>query len=184
MIISANQAVGNYWFRAVPETACVGSKSYINGSAIFRYETAPTTDPSTKTTVPKPSNCNDETQLVPWSQFATTVPSTEFISQAQHLSVDNGNGVATNHQNVVKWGVNTSAIDVDWDTPILSHVRDGDSNYKSTDNLLYVNETIVSVAHPDVYKTLRLNRFTVDVLDHPKSTNQCQRHSSHASTWS
>lgn len=146
MIITADQAIGNYWFRAVPETNCVGSRSYINGAGIFRYETAPATDPTSTSTATKPNNCNDESPLVPYSQFANPVPSTEFINQVQHLSVDNGLSVTTNTQNIVKWAVNTSAISVDWETPILSHVIAGDHSYKTTDNLVFINESIVSVA--------------------------------------
>ena len=148
MVINATQDIGNYWFRAIPETLCAGSKTYHNGSAIFRYETAPATDPTTNPTLPIPTGCNDETQLVPYSQFATTVPNNTFVTQVKHLSVDNNKSVVTNTQNVVKWGVNTSAISVDWETPILSHVIAGDSEYKTTDNLVYINESIVSVAPP------------------------------------
>jgi Multicopper oxidase len=45
VIINANQAVGNYWFRAEAQGACDANKNNGNIKAIFSYDGAPAGDP-------------------------------------------------------------------------------------------------------------------------------------------
>lgn len=139
VIIEANQEENsNHWFRAVAETGCRSGNANVNGtSAIFRYEGAPEVNP-TSTGAPNPNNvnCTEHGPLVPY--VPNDVPSTAFTTQAQTLPVntDTFEGVTGNQQNIVLWGINLTAIDVDWEKPILSYVQQGDTNYPKTENLI------------------------------------------------
>ena len=126
--------MGNYWFRANAENAC---KCFNNGTglSIFRYTGADAADPVTSSS--QPSNCDDVGPLVPW--WPTTVPHEDFYSQAQALDVDvELPGLGTNNQNLVVWGVNLTAIDIDWDMPVLSYVYSGNKSYPSVENVISI----------------------------------------------
>ena len=146
VIITANQTVGNYWFRAEVETACDSSNNGV-GQSIFSYSGAAAGNP-TSTGTTKPSNCNDESPLVPW--VVNNVPSAQFSSQAKALEVDiELPGTTTNNQNLVVWGVNLTAMDINWEKPTLSYVAAGDTNYPVVDNLIELpTEGIVSLLTP------------------------------------
>ena len=144
MIINATQAVDNYWFRAEAETAC-GSNVTHPGRSIFSYEGATVGDPTTSQLSPQPSNCLDESPLKPY--FGTTVPSDTFDTQVKTLPVDKitKSGVTTNSKNIVTWGVNLTAIDVDWEEPTYSYVINRNTSYPSTLNLIQLTpQNIVS----------------------------------------
>lgn len=143
MIITANQTVDNYWFRADVETAC-GSATNRNGSSIFSYEGAAAGDPTTSSS-PRLSNCIDEGPLVPY--FANTVPNNTFLSQVKTLplSTVTSSGVETNQQNIVAWGIDFMAIDVDWEKPTYSYVIDKNTSYPQAINLIEIpQQDIVS----------------------------------------
>lgn len=134
VIIEANQDVGNYWFRAVAETGCASS-SFGTGQSIFSYVGAAAGDPTTTATA-KPTDCTEAGPLVPW--VPNNVPADTFTTQAKNLDVNlkTINTTTTNNQNLVVWGINLTAIDVDWEKPILSYVQQGDTNYPATENLI------------------------------------------------
>ena len=137
VIIEANQEKNTtWWFRAVNEAACRTANSNVNGtSAIFRYEDAPAVNP-TSTGATKPNDCKEPAPLVPW--VPNDVPSNTFTTQAQNLNVNvqNNTGVTSNQQNIIVWGINLTAIDVDWEKPILSYVQQKDTNYPRSENLI------------------------------------------------
>lgn len=142
MVFTANQAVGNYWFRADNVPACATGNNFY-GRAIFSYVGADSSDP-TSTASAAPGGCSDEQGLVPW--VINTVPSSDFATQAKNLNVDLGREqVTTNGQNIVFWGVNLTAMHVSWDMPTLSYVQSGNTSYPSAYNLLELPvENIVS----------------------------------------
>lgn len=142
MIFTANQTVDNYWFRAEAETAC-GSNVTHSGLSIFSYEGAAAGDPTSSMLSLKPANCLDESPLNP--VFQTVVPSDTFNAQVKDLTVDvNTAGVGTNGQSIVTWGINLTAIDVDWEDPTYSYVINHNTSYPSTENLIQISENIVS----------------------------------------
>lgn len=144
VVFTANQTAGNYWFRVVVETTCFSANEG-SGLSIFSYTGAGAANP-TSTGTTKPSNCQDEQPLVPW--VANNVPSSQFTSQAKTLPIDiELPGTTTNHQNLVVWGVNLTAIDINWQKPTLTYVATGDTNYPVVDNLIEIpNEGTVSPA--------------------------------------
>ncbi|KAF4631995.1 hypothetical protein G7Y89_g6136 [Cudoniella acicularis] len=135
VIINANQNVDNYWFRAEVMTGCGDNANNGNIKSIFSYSGAGTGDP-TSTAFDIPSNCNDETELIPY--VVKNVPSANFQSQFETLDLvfNFGPSVASNEENVLRWNINGSMIDVDWEVPTLKYVQDGNSTYPTDLNLI------------------------------------------------
>ncbi|MCJ1426817.1 hypothetical protein MMC29_004720 [Sticta canariensis] len=141
VIFTANQTVDNYWFRAKAETACRSNVAQ-PGLSIFSYEGAVAGDPTSSELSPRPANCLDESPLKPF--FQTVVPSDTFNAQVKSLEVEqfNQTGVVTNGKNIVSWGINFTAIDVDWEDPTYSYVINHNTSYPSTANLIQIEESI------------------------------------------
>ena len=142
VIIEANQDVGNYWFRAFGEAGCGTPNTNVRGTAaIFSYDGAPAGEP-TSTGVPKPVDCHEPSPLVPY--VTNNVPKDTFVNQAKTLPIDTQHGesnLTTNNKNIVYWGINSTAIDVDWKKPVLSYVKEDNDDYPVTENLIELNST-------------------------------------------
>jgi hypothetical protein len=137
VIINANQAVDNYWFRAEVMTACGANANNGNIQSIFSYVGAADANPtSTGTTAPQ--NCDDETGLTPY--VVKNVPSTDFVTQAQELDVLLTIGTGSNGQAITQWNINSSVINVDWEYPTLSYVKAGNTSYPTGLNLIQLPE--------------------------------------------
>ncbi|ORY12815.1 putative multicopper oxidase, type 1 [Clohesyomyces aquaticus] len=135
VIFTANQTVGNYWFRAEVATDCASSNNFY-GRSIFSYSGAPSGDPSSSAAT-QPSGCTDMSPLVPWVR--NTVDSTAFVNQVGNLEIDlTVEQTTTNGQNIVFWGVNLTAINVDWNMPTLQYVKEGNTSYPSILNLIEI----------------------------------------------
>lgn len=160
VIIEANQTVDNYWFRAVAETACASVNANTDGfSAIFRYAGAPSTNPANTSATARPNDCNEPSPLAPY--FTNTVPSSTFNIQAATLPVSVGDStVVTNEQNLVVWGVNFTAIDVDWEKPTLTYVQQGNTSYPRTENL-------IELPTPGVWSYWIIQENTPPAIPHP-----------------
>ncbi|KAF2103704.1 putative multicopper oxidase, type 1 [Rhizodiscina lignyota] len=136
VIITANQAVGNYWFRAEVAADCASANNNF-GRAIFSYTGAASGDPTTTAYDTPTTGCVDESPLVPW--VTNTVPSTNFISQAKELDVNiNVEQITTNNQSIVVWGINMTAIDIDWEKPTLEYIKTQNTSYPSAYNLVEI----------------------------------------------
>jgi FtsP/CotA-like multicopper oxidase with cupredoxin domain len=134
VIFQTNQAVGNYWLRATAVNACASSNNNGAGKAIFSYAGAADGSPSSSA-FNDPGDCNEPTVLTPWVK--NTVDSTAFINQVGNLNIDISVAqTTTNGQNIVVWSVNLTAIDVTWDKPTLQYVKDKNTSYPSTFNLI------------------------------------------------
>jgi FtsP/CotA-like multicopper oxidase with cupredoxin domain len=74
VIIHANNAIGSYWLRVGTGQTCDAPQANEgNIKGIFRYVGALTSDPTSNASVPLPTGCDDETNLVPHSKV--NVPS-------------------------------------------------------------------------------------------------------------
>jgi hypothetical protein len=58
VIITANQAVSSYWFRADVQQACGANNNIFNIKAVFSYDGAAPGNPATQ-------GCADESKIVP-----------------------------------------------------------------------------------------------------------------------
>lgn len=133
VIVTANQASGNYWFRAEAEGNCQSSNAGV-GRSIFRYSGAAATNPATNPLTGTPTTCLDP---VTTPVVALNVPSAQFTTQAQNLPVAFG-PVTVNGQNLVLWTVKGSTMIIDWAKPTLKYVIDNNSNFPSTYNVISV----------------------------------------------
>ncbi|KAF2874552.1 putative multicopper oxidase, type 1 [Massariosphaeria phaeospora] len=143
VVITASQTVENYWFRAEVVSACRNSNNFY-GRSIFSYEGASSNDP-TSSAFSDPGSCVDESPLVPWVPN-TVGNSADFIQQADNLDIDlTQEQVATNGKNIVVWGVNLTAINVNWDKPTAQYVKDKNTDYPTALNLIEIpNEGVWS----------------------------------------
>ncbi|TGO84187.1 hypothetical protein BPOR_0537g00020 [Botrytis porri] len=132
VIITANQTVGSYWFRAEVQNGCGTNNNNGNIKSIFTYSGAASATPSSSAT-PYTGRCTDETGLIPfWDSF---VPSGPLSGNVDQLNVAIDIGVDASGP-IVTWGINLSAIDVDWKKPILQYVLDGNNSWPASENLI------------------------------------------------
>ena len=132
VIINANQAVGNYWFRVGTGGTCDGPNEQAeNGQtegAIFSYVGAPSGNP-TSTSYDLGTGCSDVTGLVPVVSF--TVPLPASVPTELDLTLDTTGGVF--------WLVNGEAIHIDWTKPTLNYIINGTYTLPAQDNGIVIN---------------------------------------------
>ncbi|KAF2248021.1 multicopper oxidase [Trematosphaeria pertusa] len=132
---TATSTAGNYWFRANIVTAC-GSSNNGAGLSVFSYQGAASGDP-TSTGYTLPTDCNDETNLIPW--VSNTVNATASLNEVGSLDINIAlPGTSTNGGNMVVWSVNLTAIDVAWDMPTMQYVKDGNTSYPTACNMIEI----------------------------------------------
>ncbi|KAF2020697.1 multicopper oxidase [Aaosphaeria arxii CBS 175.79] len=145
VIIEANQTVDNYWFRADAAFDCYCLNKGPGGRSIFIYDGASGEDPKTSASKIPNWGCNEESPLVPWVPNVVEGGEEQFTSQAVNLQFDlTREGVSTNGENVVLWGVNMSAINVDWSKPTLEYIQEGNLDFPPELN-------VVAVPAPDTW---------------------------------
>jgi len=135
VIINANQASGNYWFRTgTGGGRCDGPNTKAtNGDtqgSIFTYSGATAGNP-TSTAFNLTQGCIEETNIVPY--VSTTVPAPSGSPTLLDLTLDTTQGVF--------WKVNGQAIDISWVTPTLSYVINGTYVLPANDNGLTITGT-------------------------------------------
>lgn len=146
VIIEANQTAGNYWFRAdVPAGGACGNNANPNGiRAIIHYSNSTFGNPTSTawdTTGANADRCNDESyqtdKLTPyWDSF---VPSDALLADPELLTVQAQEaGVRTDGATIFSWAINTTALNVDWNKPILEYVQEGNTSYPKSENLINV----------------------------------------------
>jgi len=110
VVVTADQAADNYWFRAEVETAC-NSSNLNAGKAIFNYAGVTLANPTTMPNTPIISSCTEPSPLTPWVPNNVSNQA-DFISQAKSFQVNLAvPGLTTNNFNVVAWGINMTAMD-------------------------------------------------------------------------
>ncbi|KAL9082176.1 MAG: hypothetical protein Q9159_006641 [Coniocarpon cinnabarinum] len=134
VLINATQHYGNFWMRVVAERAC-NSTNNGKGQAIVRYEGGTDSTPTSPDTA-MGGSCDAPGTLTPY--VSNTVGSEDaFKSQARSLDINLGkSGIAPQNQNIVVWGVNVTAIDVQWQNPTLEYVLTDNTSYPTTENLI------------------------------------------------
>ncbi|KAL0256444.1 laccase, multicopper oxidase, benzenediol:oxygen oxidorectuctase [Diplodia seriata] len=132
VIFTASSKVDNYWFRAEVATACASANNHY-GRGVFSIAGAAAGDPADSASS-IPGGC---TEPLPTPYVSNTVPNSTFLSQVKTLSVDlTTANVSTNQQNIVFWGINMTAIDIDWEKPTLQYVIDKNTSYPQVYNLI------------------------------------------------
>jgi hypothetical protein len=183
VIIEANKAIGNYWFRAEvqdqPNPNC--GQNYNNGNikSIFRYNRAPETDP-TSTATPYTQRCSDEIVVPYWD---TAVPS-DGLTEGGQLDAAIQIGVNANNNTIVKWGLDTTPLYIQWSKPTLEYVWEGNNSFPQSANVLSVpnKDEVCSLIRSST--CIITDYSIVDLLDHTGGaghTHQHQHPSSHPS---
>lgn len=137
VLIDASQAVGSYWFNVTlsPTNLC-GTSVNTRPAAIFRYTGAANTLPTNRGTVPPDAACQDRTDFTPvvTRKADATTLGAQVNDPAHNLDI------SLNFTSPVTWYVNSSAIDVQWDKPVLDYILTGNTSYPRKENLVFVEE--------------------------------------------
>jgi FtsP/CotA-like multicopper oxidase with cupredoxin domain len=140
IIIDASQPVDSYWFNVtLSGTGLCGSSNNPAPAAIFRYDGAADALPTDAGTAPPDSLCNDRSDLAP------------IVTRNAGSAADLTPTVLTNDNlavtlsipplgRTVTWFVNGSAVDVQWDRPVLEYVLEGNTSYPRSNNVAVVDE--------------------------------------------
>lgn len=133
VIVEANQPVGNYWFNVtLGGGGLCGASRVPFPASIFSYDGAPN-DLPTDLGTPIVADCSDMTDFEPIVPRQMD-PSTFDAAETQ-LDVNLTTAV-TSRGNVFQWTVNGSAIDVQWDKPILQYVAEGNFSFPTEANVV------------------------------------------------
>jgi FtsP/CotA-like multicopper oxidase with cupredoxin domain len=133
VIVEANQAISNYYFRVTTGGGqCDGpNEQYTAGNtkgAIISYKGAGNQPPTSSPATLK-SGCIEEAGLIPLHRTAVPPPSS---TTSLHLSAD-FSGAPT-------WMVNGQAIHIDWSRPTLSYISEGVYTLPPQDNAIVVSK--------------------------------------------
>ncbi|KAK4183168.1 laccase [Podospora australis] len=133
--IDANKSVGNYWFNVTyGGAAFCGVSNNPNPAAIFHYAGAPGGVPTNRGTPSIDHQCADLPNLTP--VVTRTVPVSGFTKKA-----DNTLPVTLDLSGtpLFVWKVNGSAINVQWEKPIIDYVLAQNTSYPREANVITIN---------------------------------------------
>ena len=149
IIVNASETSGNYWMRAIPQTACSDNDNANNIKGIVKYDSSNSTEPSTSAYTYTDS-CDDEdvSDLVP---YLSKDVSTDSVEDDFAVTVGRSN-------NVFKWYMAATTFVVEWADPTLLQVLEDSTNFTTSSHVIeldtadewvyFVIETTQSVPHP------------------------------------
>ncbi|KAK3348695.1 laccase [Lasiosphaeria hispida] len=156
--IDASQTPGNYWFNAT-----FGGQAFCGGSfnpapaAIFHYAGAAGGLPTNPGTPPVDAQCQDLLNLTP--VLTRSVPVANFVKRpANTLPVTLQIGGTP----LFVWKVNGSAINVDWNKPVVDYILTGNTSYPTSENIVQID-----VANQWTYWLIENDPDGVVSLPHP-----------------
>lgn len=132
--IDASKTPGNYWMNVtMPDGNGCGNSTNKHPAAIVQYSTVASDLPTKNGTIPPNPGCRDSLDYVP--VVSRRAPLDQFT-----FSAGNTLGVSLDPMLPVVWRVNGSAINVNWDRPILEYVLTGNTSYPASENAVVVNQ--------------------------------------------
>jgi len=138
VIIDASEEVDNYWFNVtLGGGGLCGSTKGEFPAAIFSYEGAPDALPTNPGT-PITADCSDSKGFEPI--IVRNLDPTTFEADEKHLDVNLTQAV-TSRGNVFQWTVNNSAIDIEWDKPILQYIAEKNFSFPAAANVVELTRT-------------------------------------------
>ncbi|KAF2134508.1 multicopper oxidase [Dothidotthia symphoricarpi CBS 119687] len=152
VIIEANQAPTDYWFRAIPQASCSNNGNADDIRAIVRYSPSSTADPKS---VSWPGNAKDRCMDVAYESLVPHVPHTVVspIKGDTELAV----GLAKT-DGLFTWNIALSSMHVSWEMPSLLSIAEGKTDFETNDNvyllpnanewIYWVIDTAIPVPHP------------------------------------
>ncbi|EME38505.1 carbohydrate-binding module family 20 protein [Dothistroma septosporum NZE10] len=138
VIITADQDPASYWFRVESQDTAGCGSNYQNGNiqSIFSYEGHETETPASSATS-YTQRCTDETGIVPyWNSY---VPQGQIVAGSSFEHLDSAINQSTQADGSINlfWQVNGTPLKVDWSTPTLKSIRDGNnSNWPKQANMI------------------------------------------------
>lgn len=149
IIIKADQSAGDFWMRAVPQSACSENENASNIKGIIRYDSTSTSDP-TSSAYTYTDSCADEamTNLVPYVSV-----------DASEMTIEDDEAVKVGRANsVFRWYMGGITFDVEWEAPMLSQIMSGNTTYATGSHVVeipnadewvyFIIETTNAVPHP------------------------------------
>ncbi len=133
--IDASRTPGNYWLNVTfgGSNFCGGSLNP-NPAAIVHYAGAPGGLPTNKGVAPTDHQCLDNPNLTPVVQ--RTVPVSGFVKKPSNTLPVHLDLTGTP---LFVWKVNGSAINVDWNKPIVDYVLSQNTSYPPENNVVQVD---------------------------------------------
>ncbi|KAJ1555239.1 hypothetical protein HK405_002917, partial [Cladochytrium tenue] len=154
VVFTADQAVGNYWMRAIAQTSCTDHQNP-NNLAILRYSGADTSKNPTSSAYSYTNGCGDLTMSLTPAMSSAFSPA-GAVDEDEDLSL--GLSQANRH---VDWTLRGTSMSVDWGSPSLGLAERGaaESAYLTSDNSVFLSggattwgifniNTAMGVAHP------------------------------------
>lgn len=130
IIIEANAGSGDYWLRAGWISACSSNSDPDGMTGIIRYDNSSTADPTTSSSVTTTATCGDE-------PYESLVP---------YLALDVGEITNTadealywNFDTYFKWTLNASSLLIDWSSPTLMDIVQGNDVFPTEYNVVAVD---------------------------------------------
>ena len=139
----------DFWMRFIPQSSCSANEMASNIRGIIHYGSS-TGTPST-TPYDYIDDCEDLSfsSLVP--HVRKTVPSAHLYEEKEII------GIATPN-NLFRWTVNSSTLQVQWGDPTVLQIANNDTTFDTNQNLIRLDEanewayiiieTTLAVAHP------------------------------------
>lgn len=151
VIVTANATAGDYWMRAIAQSACSDNANPDNIKGIIRYDSSSTADPtSTAHASADTDDCVDEpaASLVPYLSIDADVSDHE----------DDFSVAIARTAGRFYWSMGGETFNNDWTYPTVQQVYDGNSNYTSPQNcyelpdadqwVYWIVQTTLGVPHP------------------------------------
>ncbi|QIX00022.1 hypothetical protein AMS68_005539 [Peltaster fructicola] len=133
VIITADQAPGNYWFRAEVQDGCGANANNKNIKSMFAYPGHENETPIS-TGSGYTGRCTDETQLVPhWNSY---VPPKAGFAEPTFFGTALNQSTAADGTLTLYWQVNGSSLNIQWDKPTLQYVQESNTSYPSGANVV------------------------------------------------
>lgn len=152
VIVTANQAkvAKNFWIRAIPQTACSDNDSVDNIKGILHYESKVGTPDSSAYDYGVDS-CVDEDvkNLVPVVSKSVASAEWKYLEDVT---------VGRNPENLFRWYLNSTTLQIEWDNPTLSQIYHHETNFSAS-------SAVVELPNADEWVYMMIN--TSLPISHP-----------------
>jgi FtsP/CotA-like multicopper oxidase with cupredoxin domain len=149
IVVDASESSGDFWIRAIPQTACSDNDNADNIKGILRYESTSTDDPTTSA-YSYTDSCDDEdmSDLVPYLA----------LDASDETEEDDFAVTVGKSGNVFKWYMAATTFVAEWADPTLVQIYDNSTNFTTSSHVIeldtadewvyFIIETSQAVPHP------------------------------------
>jgi FtsP/CotA-like multicopper oxidase with cupredoxin domain len=149
IVVDASESSGDFWIRAIPQTACSDNDSADNIKGILRYDSTSTDDPTTSA-YSYTDSCDDEDMsgLVPYLA----------LDASDETEEDDFAVTVGKSGNVFKWYMAATTFVAEWADPTLLQIYDNSTNFTTSSHVIeldtadewvyFIIETSQAIPHP------------------------------------